>query len=232
MESHISFCLTTYNRFELTKECINSVIDDSRISEIVCHDDDSEQHYWDKLFNYYRYDTKVKLTRNRRNYDCYENKMLSVLSAESEYCVVADSDNMYPKKYIDAIFNEEWDVKTILAPSWAMPTFDYREFSGLVITKENVNEYFDKNFFSTLLNTMNFFVHREEYLRTWDGTVDPVTADSIYFNYRWLERGNKIKVVDGMEYYHRVHDGSHYINNVSRTGNFYTEVEAKIRQLK
>lgn len=227
----ISFSLTTYNRFEFTKNCIDSVINDGRISEIVCHDDDSEDQYWDKLYWEYKGVDKIKLTRNRRNLDCYENKMMSVLSAESEYCIVADSDNTYPKEYIDAIFNEEWDMKTILAPSFARDTFDYREFSGLIVTKENVNEYFDKPFFSTMMNTMNFFVHREEFLRTWDGTVDPVTADSIYFAYCWLARGNKIKVVEGMEYQHAIHSGSHYVNNCNRTGNFHSEVENKIRQL-
>ena len=86
--------------------------------------------------------------------------------------------------------------------------------------------------FDTMLNAMNFFVNRAEYLRIFDTTKEePWTADSIYFNYLWLKAGNKIYVTPGMQYDHLVHDGSHYKNNVHKTGNFYNEVVQKLKEL-
>jgi glycosyltransferase involved in cell wall biosynthesis len=228
----ISIAIPTYNRYELTLESFADVIDDPRIEEIILSDDASDLDLFYTLKAAVSTMPKVKLYRNITNQDCNRNKMTAICLCKSDYVVIFDSDNRLNTEYLDAIYNEDWDEKVIFAPSFARETFDYRAFSGLTVTKENINEYFDKPFFSTMCNTMNFFVNRNEFLNTFDYETDPVTADSIYFNYLWLAKGNKIKVVEGMEYFHRVHAGSHYVNNNHRTGNFYSEVESKIRQLK
>jgi hypothetical protein len=88
-----------------------------------------------------------------------------------------------------------------------------------------------------MLNAMNFFVNRDEYLRVFDTTKEePWTADSIYFNYLWLKAGNKIYVTPGMQYDHRVNDHagqepSHYSTHNRKTGNFYNEVVQKLKEL-
>jgi hypothetical protein len=69
-------------------------------------------------------------------------------------------------------------------------------------------------------------------LKVWDGSVDPVTADSIYFNYCWLAAGNKILITPKLQYLHRVHDQSHYVNNVNRTNGFDVMVEQKLKELR
>ncbi len=69
-------------------------------------------------------------------------------------------------------------------------------------------------------------------LRVWDGSVDPVTSDSLYQNYRWLEAGNSIYVVPGLEYEHRVHDGSHYKEHHRKTGNLYNELVQKLKEMR
>ena len=227
----ISIAIPSWNRYEMTLESFASVMDDERIEEIIISDDASDIDLYYTLKAAVSSMPKVKIFRNKENQDCYKNKCIAASLCKSEFITLFDSDNQLNKEYLDAIYNEEWDEKTIFAPSFARPTFDYRAFSGLTITKENVNEYFDKPMFSTMLNTMNFFINRKQYLDIWDGEVNPVTADSIYFNYCWLAAGNKIKVVEGMEYEHLVHSGSHYVNNVSRTGNFYEEVETKIKNI-
>lgn len=78
---------------------------------------------------------------------------------------------------------------------------------------------------------MNYFVHRDEYCRVWDGSIEPWTADTIFQNYNWLKAGNKIHVVKGMQYEHLVHPGSHYQNYVHNTGNLYKEIEQKMMRL-
>lgn len=228
----ISIAIPTYNRYELTLECFSQIIEDERVAEIVISDDASDLDLFYTLKAAVSSMPKVKLYRNISNQDCFRNKMTAISLCSSEYVCILDSDNKFGRDYLDAIYNEEWKLEVILAPSFARPIFDYRNFSGLTIIKENINYFFDEPMFSTALNTMNFFVNRSEYLRVWDGSVDPVTADSIWVNYCWLAAGNKIKIVEGMEYDHLVHSGSHYVNNNHRTGSFYSEVESKIRQLK
>jgi hypothetical protein len=84
-----------------------------------------------------------------------------------------------------------------------------------------------------MLNAMNYFVHRDEYLRVWDGSIDPVTSDSLFQNYNWLKAGNEISVLPELEYEHRVHSGSHYQNNVRRTPRgFHESIIQKLKELR
>lgn len=215
----------------MTLNSFKDVYNDERISEIIIVDDCSSLETFNILKEQCDKLEKVKLYRNINNRDCYANKFTAVSYCSNDFCVVFDSDNCLTPEYINSIYSQEWDEKTILAPTFAKPTFDYRAFAGMTITKENINEHFEKPMFETMLNTMNFFVNVMEYLRTFDSSIDPVTSDSIYFNYLWLKRGNKFKPIEGMEYYHLVHVGSHYKNNVHRTGDFHEKVIQMIKEL-
>jgi hypothetical protein len=141
-----------------------------------------------------------------------------------------DSDNVLPGAYIDTLFHvEHWDEHTVYQPQFARPHFDFRPHAGIVFTADNIKEYLHTNVL-TAMNAMNFFINRDEYLRVWDGSIDPVTSDSIYFNYCWLKAGNKFYITPGLEYDHLVHRG-HYQENVHRTGNFHKELMHKFTQL-
>ena len=119
----------------------------------------------------------------------------------------------------------------ILAPDWAKPTFNYTEYSDLIISKYNLKEYIDKPMFETCLNCMNYFVNKNAYCDVWDATTDPVTSDSLFQNYIWLMSGKYIHIVNGLRYNHLVHNQSHYINNVQRTADFREILIEKIKKL-
>ena len=232
----ISIAIPTFNRHEMTLEAFAKVLDDERIGEIVINDDASDINSFYALEEAVSAIPKIKLFRNNSNQGCYKNKMHSIKLCSCQYCVILDSDNIIDSNYIDAIYNEHWNDNLILAPSFAKPLFDYREFINLIVTKSNINEHFHKHHFSTMLNTFNFFVNSKEYIRVFDATfnvaVDPVASDSIYFNYCWLLLGNSIKVVGGMEYEHRVHSGSYWSNNANASTDFSNKLLPKIKQLK
>ncbi len=230
----LSICIPTWNRYELTINSFSKVLNDERIAEVIIVDDASTDGSFEKLLEHlYVFNSgKIKLHRNSHNIDCYRNKCKAVSFSETAYCILLDSDNIISKEYLDKIYEYEWDENTILAPTFAKPNFDYRAFSGLTITKENVGEYMSKPMFSTALNTANYFVNKANYLEVWDGKVDPVTSDSIYFNYCWLNSGRKIHFVEGLEYFHLVHPQSHYQNNVKRTPQgFHEQIELQLKQM-
>jgi glycosyltransferase involved in cell wall biosynthesis len=231
----ISLCITTYNRTDLLFESFSQVINDERISEIVIVDDHSPMEVFNTIFWYTKDIPKVKLYRNEKNLDCYKNKREAVSRASNDWVIIFDSDNIMTKDYVDAICSRkfEFNKDTILQPNAARPHFIFREYSGLVIDKHNVSIHMDESPFSTMLNAMNYFVNRDEYLRVWDGSVDPVTSDSIFHNYNWLKAGNSIYVVPGLEYEHRVHNGSHYQNNIRRTPRgFHEDIVQKLKDLR
>lgn len=229
----ISICLTTYQRYEFLIDSFHQVLDDPRVSEIVIVSDADEKLLYDKIKLFCDPYSKIKLFKNEVNLDCYKNKREAVSKSTNPWLVILDSDNVIDKKYLDKIFSIEfWEPDTVYQPEFALPNFDFRAYANLLITKQNVHEYMGKPMFDTCLNAMNYFVNRDEYLNVWDGNVDPHTADSIYQNMNWLQSGNRIKIVDGLFYFHRVHGGSHYQNNNHLTGNTYQIIENRLKAMR
>lgn len=226
----ISLCITSYNRDQMTVDSFAQVLNDERISEIVIVDDHSDEIIYNNLAFLVNGIDKVKLFRNPKNLGCYHNKRMSVECASNQWVILFDSDNIIGVDYLDSL---PLGVNTtIYQPEFAKPHFNFVNYSSHLFTKDNVRNYLPQDTFKTMLNAMNFFVNRDEYLRVFDTTKEePWTADSIYFNYLWLKAGNSIYVTPGMQYEHRVHDGSHYKNNVHKTGNFYNEVVQKLKEL-
>lgn len=229
----VSVCIPTFNRTDLLFESFSRVIDDDRISEIVIVDDCSTDEVWVKMCNTIGNHPKIKLFRNEKNLDCYRNKREAVSKASNEWVYLLDSDNTIYPDTLDAIFKYEWNPKTIYQPEYARPLFDFRQFSGQKFNRSNIAKFIEFATFGTMMNAMNYFVNRDEYLRDWDGSVDPVTSDSIFQNYNMIKNGCEIFVVPGMQYDHAVHKGSHYQNNILRTPlNFHKNVINSIKKLR
>lgn len=228
----ITLAIPTWNRYDLTVQCIQSTLYDDRVSEIVLVDDCSTDDSYSRLVLYCMDKPKVKLYRNDHNLDCYRNKKEAISKATNEWCIIFDSDNGLPSEYIDTLFSiDEWDERIAYQPSFARPHFDFRPHMGKVFDSQNVYQYTNTNLM-TAFNAMNYFINRDEYLRIWDGSIDPVTSDSIYMNYCWLLAGNKVYVVPGLEYDHLVHKG-HYQENVHKTPKgFHNDIVNRIYNLK
>lgn len=217
---NISACFTSFNRTELLYDAISPFIKDDRITEIVISDDCSHLELYNTIYWQFASIEKIKIYRNETNLDCYRNKAKAVERAKSEWVMILDSDNIFTKEYIDRIENlivAGLNDRTIYQPEFARPHFNFSHISGVNLNKANIAQYIEKGNTSTMLNAMNYFVNRSEYLRVFDSELDPVTSDSIYQNYNWIKGGNSIYVVPGLQYEHRVHNGSHYQNNVRRT---------------
>lgn len=230
----ISACFTTYNRTDLLFEAVEPFLSDERISEIVISDDHSTDDIYQTVLWKYNGIDKVKIFRNDENLDCYRNKRQAVKHATNHWVLLLDSDNIFSKAFIDAIFSQkEWNESWAYAPEFARPHFNFLNISGIALSSNNVFTYLDKGNCSTMLNAMNYFCSRDEYLRVWDGSVDPVTSDSLYQNYNWLKGGNTIYVTPGFQYEHRVHSGSHYQNNHRRTPHgFHDSIIEKLRLMR
>lgn len=228
----ISIAIPNYNRTTMLMEAFEKVYDDERIDEIVVNDDASWEDLYDKVKVLTADKPKVKLYRNSENVDCYKNKALSLSLTNNDFAILLDSDNQIDKSYLDLIYTYDWHPQIIFTPAFASPNFDFREFEGLTISKENVAEYIDRGICQTMLNAANFFVNKIEYLKVWVDSVDPVTSDSIYFCLKWLEAGNKIFVVPSLTYQHRVHASSHYQLNQNRTPDgFHENILQQLRQM-
>jgi len=221
----------------MTIDSFAQVLADDRVSEVILVDDASTNSDGERLQKLFFGHQKVKVYINDTNLDCYKNKHEAVLKATGTWCILFDSDNILTTAYLDALYTiAEWDNHTVYQPEWARPHFDFRQWTGLNITWKNVKQYIYtdgrvQTGLETGLNAMNFFVNRNEYLNIWDGSIDPVTSDSIYFAYCWLKRGNSYHITKDLQYDHLVHD-AHYVTNVHRTGNFHNELLQRFEKME
>lgn len=230
----VSIALTHHNRFDMLREAVAAVEADPRVEEVVISDDASDDGSWERIVAEYYALPKYRLFRNARNLDCYANKAKAVERCEGDWVVLFDSDNVMGRDYLDALEQAQpWLDRTAYLPTFARPEFDYRKFEGTRVDRRNVAPWVADDTFRTALNTANYLVRRDEYLRAWDPDTDPVTADSIYMNLRWLEQGNSLYFVPGLAYEHRIHPGSHFMTRHNRRHEeFKASVERRLRELR
>lgn len=236
----ITIAITTYNRTTLLFESFAQVINDDRVTEIVISDDNSRDEVYQAVAKYCKDHIKITLYRNDVNLDCYKNKRQAISLSSNEWVILLDSDNKISKEYIDRVESlivSGLNPRTIYQPEFARPHFNFEKYSGINITKNNVGKLISDETFQTMLNAANYLVNRDEYLKVWDRTVDPVTSDSIFQAYNWLKSGNSIYVVPGLNYYHRVnnHNGeeqSHYVSNIRNTPHgFHHSIVSKLKEM-
>lgn len=230
----ISIAIPTYNRYQQTIDSFAQVLFDERVGEVVISDDASTDDSYEMFYIRFWQNYKVVLSGNNKNFDCYFNKHEAMDLTAFDWVLLLDSDNTITPSYLDALYAiPEWKADTIYQPSFARPHFDFRKWSGLTLTKENVAEYVNTDLM-TALNACNFFINREEYLKIWDGSVNPGSSDSIYFSYCWLKAGNKIYITPNLEYDHFIDtDGKgHYQQNSRNFIEFHKQVMEKIKQLR
>ena len=228
-----SLALTTYNRPEMTIEAFDQVINDPRISEVVIVDDcskDLNQSILETKISNHKYREKVITTYNEKNMGMMVNKQRAIKYSQNDWVIIFDSDNIIDKSYLNAI-PEKLNPEVIYCPSFAKPHFDYRKFSGWLVGPEEAKKMVKDNMGNACLNTCNYLVHRETYLSVWENDPEVKGTDTISFAIQWLKAGKRFYIVPSMEYNHRVHNGSGFMQDAEFNMKKAEEYKQKILQL-
>jgi len=231
---NLSLALTTYNRFEFTIESFAQVLDDPRIDDIIILDDCSTDGSYEKLVRHFSGVGKVRVIRQAQNRGMSLNKRDAIAYAKNEWVAIIDSDNIIGKNYIDAIHSigcypglHNLQSDTIYMPDFAKPKFDFRRFKYSKYDRRNIIDLIWHDMGNCAMNCCNYVVHRDSYLKVYQHNPEMKGTDTIWFNYLWLESMNSFFVVSGMEYFHRVHDGSGFLKDV----NYNMKQAEKIRKM-
>lgn len=244
----ISLCITTFNRYELLKESYAQVIDDPRISEIIIVDDCSTEPGIKEKVNSLA-GGKVKVFHQAQNRGMSRNKADAISYASNEWVIIFDSDNVIGPDYLDAFYNyinaggQVFDIERyVFCPDFAKPDFDYRAYrqggggsrhiyrAGIYGSAEAGAEIKHDDF-NCLLNTCNYIVHRDTYLKTYQFNPTHIASDTIWHNYNHLKAGGHFVVVPDMQYFHRVHKGSGFLQGVDHNMRMQNEVRKMIMNL-
>jgi len=219
----ISVAIPFYNNARFMEKTLEYIVTDDRISEIIITDDKSNDNNLTQLMNIIKKYPKVKLFKNPKNIGVFPNKIKALSKCSNQWAVLLDSDNALNKEYINAIFSQApWNDKFIYAPEWAK-TFpgnhssmlNYKWLSNQIVDKEKTAKLRSNAQFKCFVNTGNYFVNVKKFVNIMNASTlkfdDSMSCiDVFYANHIWLMTGNKIKIVKGMQYSHRLHKASTY----------------------
>jgi len=216
----VSLAIPVHNRPQLVCDALHYPRQDHRVGEIVVFDDGSDARAYEEMLENLPDDPKLTVIRRGENRGPFCAKFHAVRNCRHPWVVLLDSDNAISSSYLDRLFAlQRWDSNVIYCPDFARPHFGFREFAGEVIDMPGARRLFDRHSHrtvSTLLNTGNYFVHRETYTRRLANhlSYQLPAADVFAANYLWMRSGGKLQIVPRLRYRHRVHDDS----NFSTTG--------------
>ena len=235
-----SLCIPTMDRYDnfISKNLIH-YLDNELINEIIITDENGNDINKINLnFKNHNNFKKIFTVKNEKQLGPFLNKYKACMIAKNEWISLIDSDNFADKNYFEIAKNyiesKIGDKKNIiLAPSKALPNFDYSHLNGLIYKKGNFkqnNEFekINKKSHNTnsivLMNTGNYIMNKELInqldLKQEINNINKSPCDVIYFNTLLFEQMDlNLHVVPNLEYSHVVHDGSIYI----QTHNNYIE---------
>ena len=138
-----SLCIPTMDRFDkFLSTYLVKYLENEYINEIVITDENGNDI--EKIKSAFPDNNKLILIKNQTRLGPFLNKISACSAAKNEWIVLMDSDNFADKNYfitakkcIEEIIGEQKNI--ILAPSKALPNFDYSHLSGITYKKGNFN---------------------------------------------------------------------------------------------
>ncbi len=168
-----SFAVMAYNEFDPTRDCgqrflrsLEAARKHSAIDEIVVVDDGSDDYEWlrERMKEY----PEVNLYHNETNLGVFLNKIEIVAQSTSDWVITCDSDNHKDVAHIDKALSLPLDPDVWYCPSFAKPSFDYRQYIGeydlKTIGRFDEGGYKNRSIARCCLNTGNQIVHRQTFL--------------------------------------------------------------------
>ena len=245
-----SLCIPTMDRFDnFLSKYLPKYLENEYINEIVITDENGNDI--EKIKKEFPDNNKLILIKNQTRLGPFLNKITACSASKNEWIVLMDSDNfadknyfMIAKKCIEEVIGEQKNI--ILAPSKALPNFDYSHLSGITYKKGNFN--LNKKFeeinkrphncaSGTLMNTGNYVINRSliydlDLSLEKDNISKSSACDVIYFNTLLFEQLDlNMYVVPNLEYQHVVHDGSIYTQTHRQFAAFNNYVYNKYNNL-
>lgn len=240
----ISLAIPTMNRYDgFLKKNLSEYVENELIDEIIIVDENGNDY--SKIEENFK-NEKIKLFNNKEILGPFLNKLKSIELSNNDWVALIDSDNFvdynYLKRVLEIIENEEINQNTILLPDFAKPSFNLTEILNLekncdkILTKENL-KFYPINI-SFLFNFGNFVINKKiinevNFIKDIDLIRNSPCADVLLFNTILMEQTNvTFRMVNGLEYYHPIHDGSIYQNTISTHMKYCDEVHDRFNKLK
>ena len=229
----IAVAITTFNEIERSggqwlRENIDAMLMSSHVGDIVVVNDATQDYGELSALLYRWFGTRVRVQQNERNLGVFGNKLTSLAAARGDWCLIADSDNVFDCGVFARLMEcYPWQPDAAYVASVGQVEFDYRPFIG-DWTLANAAKIPTMPCGWCLCNCGNWFVNRQRFLAAFEGIprsrfdmyqpnyfqVEDRSEwhwrlvydalDSYFINKTWWLDGGTLRVVEGLEYVHRV----------------------------
>lgn len=220
----LTVAIPTMRRWNFLKEQIPIALSRPEVAEVLLCDETGEDVAAASA-SPWAADPKLRLVINPRRLGIYQNKRRCIELAQSPMVAVLDSDNAFTDEWFETLSEAvvkggrgliyaSADFMTVNTAG-GTPTHPCAEFSGLRIQgSEDWNLLLTKPRSHFLTNDGNWVVPRVPALdalpaSTRSDTVE--AADAIYMMRCFIAHGLRVWYVPGLEYIHRVHPGSSWL---------------------
>lgn len=214
----ITVSIPYYNSEKYLDQTLEPLLDSQFVSEIIIHDDCSENEIQSDH-------PKIKVYRNEKNLGAFKNKYLAVSKSSNEWVYLLDSDNYFFDNSLDVVKGITAQRGRYYSPSQLHLVDDGLDsnLDGRIVKYDFgiIDSVKAKSLlasgigeFEWLINTGNFFIHRDDYIDSMKDIFENDSypyfeADAIVFCYNWLKKGNTIEVIDDLWYNHRLRGNSY-----------------------
>ena len=243
-----SLCIPTIDRFDtFLRKNLTEYLTNDLISEIIVCDENGQDA--DKISaEFGDAGGKLKVFRNESRLGPFLNKLKCCCLATGPWIALIDSDNFADRAYFETakafLDTHKVSERSILAPCWARPRFDYRHLAGQLLGRQTLGKSrcreiaLNPQFSSeVLMNTGNYVLNK--YLvdnlnieLEKDNIPLSSACDVIYMNTLFFEQLDMhMYVVPELYYDHEVHDGSVYIQTHRQFSAFNDAVHSRYRSL-
>lgn len=228
----ISFAVTAFNEMSPGRlgggrilACVAPAQAHPGVDEIVVVDDGSDD--FPQLQQLLQGYAKVHLHRNMPNRGVFGNKIEAVARSRGDWVITCDSDNVMDKDFLDRVIHHDRNPYVWYCPSFARPNFDYRHLVGSY-DRVNIGPMIERPLAACAINTGNQTVHRETFMQVFEpyrgNRADLILPnwlrlsdeerpkhywrlvfdanDSCILNMLWLQAGNALTILKGLEYDH------------------------------
>ncbi len=237
----ISIAIATMRRWSFLAETLPTYLDCPSIKEVVVCDETGEDFDAIRASSLGNH-SKLRLYKNDHRLGIYQNKLKAAAMTTGEWIAVLDSDNVFSQDWFATV--EEAIIKD-KNPNMMYACADFmfvnttektsskpcEQYSGLVLSKQNWNQYLRQPGMNCLVNDGNFVIPRAALAclpfelpssATW-------AADAIYMLKRFLEGGFSITYIKELGYLHIVHPGSTWIQTEKQSMEVFNTTDWTIK---
>jgi len=210
----ISVVTPFYNTGFYARNTFKIPFEDDRIDEIIIVDDCSINGETEMLYEVIKSNPKVRYFRNNENLGELKTRIRGAELARNDWVIFLDGDNCLTTEYLDKIYMiPQWRQNVIYHPSFGNERhINYTSLEGEYLGKDNISKFLNSHAYmmAMFLNTGNYFMNKSNYLNTAYKHMDIPKHQygDIVINGQWIEDGNYIFVVQGMNYVHTLRKNS------------------------